>query len=187
MVEKTNLTVRIDKVVLEKAKELKLNLSATTEGFLKIASLAKEKKLVNVEELRNAYREVFKDIIAILKKRGITWYIKIGEYKVEAKVKRSDGTSYFEPLIRVYYLTPNDTIEDCFEDPIDEVAQIWNLNDEWPVSRINNAQEIISELVDTIYRSALDNKRKLEEVGILRKVLQELNSDKKESDKNERK
>jgi len=63
MKSKANLTVRIDKEVLEKSKELGLNLSATTEGFLKVASLIKGEKLVTSKELRSAYCEIFRDIL----------------------------------------------------------------------------------------------------------------------------
>ena len=177
---KTNLTVRIDKEVLEKAKEIGLNLSATTEGFLKAAALMKDKKLISSDELRNAYREVFQDIINILKKRGITWYVKIGEYLDHIEFQDQKDKTYLEPLTHFYYLTPGGRIEDYLDDPIDETAISWKMNEDWPVTNIYNSQQILSELIDTIYRSSQHNKTKLEDLSILKSAIQELKIDKKE-------
>jgi post-segregation antitoxin (ccd killing protein) len=177
--EKTNLTVRINKEVLEKAKKIGLNLSATTEVFLKAASLINEKKLVSSEELREAYQEVFQDIIKILKKRGITWYVKIGEYSDEVEFRDSDGKTHMERFTHFYYLTPDGRIEDYIDEPIGETIRSWKLNEDWPVTNISNSQQILSELVDTIYRSSQNNKTKLEDLSILRSVIQELKTDKK--------
>jgi len=181
MKEKANLTIRIDKEVLEKAKELELNLSATTEGFLKVASLIQERKLVTAEELRSAYSEVFRDILEILKKWGITWYIKIGGYTENANFRSSDGKSSFYPMTHIYYLTPAEKIED-YVDEIEESVKTWNLNEDWPTDKINNSQKIVSELVDTIYRSAMDNKKRLGDMAILKSVLHELKKTQKEKD-----
>jgi len=176
--EKTNLTVRIDKEVLEKAKELKLNLSATTEGFLKVASIVKEKKMITSKELRNAYREVFQEIIKILKKWGISWYVKIGEYMELVEVSTSERKS--SPFEHSYFLTPEGRIEDYVEQ-IGESVRTWKLDGEWPMGNIYDSQKIVSELVDTIYRSMENNKKKFEDMEILKSVLNELKNKEEDS------
>lgn len=162
MAEKTNLTIRIDKEVLKKAKELELNLSATTEGFLKVASLSKEKKIIKTTDLRNEYRKIFLDLIILLRLWGIT-YLKIG-----ADIDQ-------EGLNHEYYLNPErGEIEHCI-DEMDHTIKIWKLNDEWPIVQILSTEEIIKNLVNKIYNTAKENKKRLEDIEILKKILKELN------------
>jgi len=93
----------------------------------------------------------------------------------------SDGKSNFHPMTHIYYLTPMEKIED-YVDEIDETVKTWDLNEDWPINGISNSQKIVSELVDTIYRSAMDNKKRLKDMTILKSVLRELKNTQKEKD-----
>jgi len=70
-VEKKKLTLSVDSDVIQKAKELGLNLSEITESALKMTSFANEEGRITQEKLIKAYQNVFQVMAPILKKWNI--------------------------------------------------------------------------------------------------------------------
>ena len=181
---KKNLTLSIDKGVLEKAKKLGLNLSNITENILKTTSLVEGKEIVSTEDLRDFYRNVFLEISSIMKKWGVTYFLTIGGYSSNEEFRKQDGKVFFEEISHLYYLDPSGKIEYYMEEPVEQTIRIWKLNDEdWPTQYFYKSEKIISNLIEMIYKTTERNKEKLDDLGILKNVLEKLKN--KENDKSE--
>ncbi len=179
MEEKKNLTLRINKEVLEKAKKLGLNLSSVTEGFLKTVSFAGEKKVVRTKELRDYYRKAFMEIIDLMQEWGITSYLEIGGHSEEQEFIDSKGNASSHVFSHEYLLTPEGIIEHYLSD-FEKTLNKWKLNEDWPVQYVYESGKIISNLVDLLYRRAEKNKEKVEDLNILKSVLGKLRGRKEE-------
>ncbi len=183
MEEKKNLTLSINKEVLEKARELGLNLSALTESILKTASLTEE-KLVKTDDLRKIYRKIFQEIASIMQEWSQTYFLRIGGKVVEEEFKDQKGKLFLNDIYHVYYLDPNGKIEHYIEEPFEQTIKIWNLKDEdWPIQYFYKSEKIISRLIEMLYKRAKQNKEQMEDLKILENVLKKLRA--KEEKKSE--
>jgi len=182
--EKKNLTLRIEKDILQKAKELGLNISHITESTLKAISLPDNLEVVTSRMLRVNYRKIFGKIVEILKEREVKYFLKIGEHISTEEFKRPDGKTDIHELTHSYFLSPEGKVEH-FVDEIDQTVKIWDLEkDDWPTEYIYPPEKILTNLVEAIYNVSKRNSTKLKEALVLEKMLdQYLN---KLKDKNEK-
>jgi len=182
--KKKNLTLSIDKDVLEKAKKLGLNFSNITENILKTTSLIKDKEIVSNEDLRDFYRKVFLEISSIMNQWGVLYFIRIGSNISNEEFREQDGKVFFEEISHIYYLDPSGKIEHYIGEPIEQTVRIWKLNDEdWPTQYFYKSEKIISNLIEMIYKTTERNKEKLEDLEILKNILEKLKN--KRGDKSE--
>jgi hypothetical protein len=173
--KKKNLTVRIDEKVIEKAKELGLNLSALTESILKTASLSENKGIAKTSEVRENYVKIFIKIIDIMREWGTTYFLKIAEYDEIAETCDRDRKYTAFEMTHHYYLNPNGVIEHHIYD-IEQIVDKWRLNEDWPVQNILKSDKLISNLIELLYQRAKDNKEKLKDIEILKNILNKLDS-----------
>lgn len=183
MIEKTNVTLRMDKEVLDKAKKLGINLSNVTEDFLKTVSMEKE-EIISPIKLREAYRNVLRK----LSKFAEEWetFIKIGSYTSEEIFKDSDGKKTRHSMEFEFYLTPKRTIQKYSPD-FDETLSEWKLGDEdWPVNFLDVPEDLIKNLIDSISNSIIINREKFIKLNLLQEVLDKLKTSKdiKKEEKN---
>lgn len=173
--EKSNLTLRIDKEVLEKARKLGLNLSSITESFLKTQSLLDEEDVVTAQKLREAYRSVFIEIVEVLNEWGVS--IEIGSYVDETEFKHSDGKKEFRLTEYKINLDSDGRITLWVEYVEEEPIGRWRLNEDWPVNCFYEPTLIISNLIKTLYLRAEENKNKLQQIQLLKNFLQSFKKD----------
>jgi len=180
--EKTNLTLRISKEVVEKARELGLNLSSITESMLKTENLMQDEGVVTPVKMRETYRKIFLILLEILREWEV--YLRIGEEIEHVTFKDEKGRRSIYPKTFYYYLAPHGTIELCEDDgePINE----WKFVEDWPVNNLFNPDKLIESLVNQLYSQAERNKEKLRKLSLLKNVLEKIKPNKKEEEvKNE--
>ncbi len=171
MPDKKKLTLSINSEVIEKAKELGLNLSEITETALKISSLSHEdNKIVSPDKLRKAYVDVLKKISEILKKWDI--HLKIGGYldSFETTDSKDKNDRYYVSFD--YFLSP-DNVYLWADYSDEEPLQTWRFDDEnLPITRFDDPDVIITNLINKIYERAKENKEILEKLQILKNILE---------------
>ena len=129
--EKKKLTLSVDSDVIQKAKELGLNLSEISENALKISSLNIEEEAVTKEKLMHGYRKAFSEMAPILKKWDLN--IPIGGYNDYLKEM---GICRF-----TYYLTANEIY--LWSDFADEPLGNWELtSNELPIEHFYEPEKI---------------------------------------------
>ncbi len=179
-VEKTNVTLRINKEVIEKARELGLNLSSITENMLKTENLLKDEGVITPKKIREAYRKVFLTLLEILKEWGT--YVKIGEHTEDLITSDSKGRESKYSQNFVYYLSPQGMVEVCFEDDA-EALQSWGFHEDWPVNYLFDPEKLIENIVDRLYTQSQENKEKMQKLTLLKNVLEKIASVEKEGEK----
>lgn len=164
--EKKKLTLSINSEVIEKAKELGLNLSEITEKALKISSLSLDDKIVTPDKLSEVYIDILKIILKILKKWDLR-QLKIGEFYEE------------EGLIRYWYqLIPGrvnlwSNVPNIGPEGTQEPEQTWLLEDKnLPISEFDDPEKIITNLINKLYNKANKNKEVLNKLQILKNILE---------------
>lgn len=181
--EKTNLTLRISKEVIEKARELGLNLSSITESMLKTENLIQDKGIVTPIKMREMYRKIFLILLEIL--REWDTYLKIGEEIENIVFKDGKGRRSIYPMEFSYYLSSHGTIEFCNNDDGEAINE-WKFSENWPVNSLFDPDKLIESLINQLYSQAERNKEKLQKLSLLRNVLEKLKPNKKEEEsKNE--
>ncbi len=168
--EKTNLTLRINQEVVEKARQLGINLSSIIESMLKTENLAKDEEAITPTIMRESYRKVFSDILNIIKEWGI--YLKIGEEKENITFRDEKGRAKIYPMDFYYYLTPKNKIEIC--DEVGDPGTEWNLAEDWPINNLFEPDEIIENLINELHKKAETNKEKIQKLSLLKNVLEKL-------------
>lgn len=168
--EKKKLTLSINSEVIEKAKELGLNLSEITEKALKISSLSLDDKIVTPDKLREVYIAILKEISKILKK----WNTKLEIGSESSLVERtdSDGKKSYDYAPYDYFLSPY-VVELWHEYYPEAPEKIWQLDDEdLPVTSFYDPEKIIINLIDKLYQKANKNKEVLNKLQILKNILE---------------
>ncbi|MEK6850111.1 MAG: hypothetical protein AABX85_00895 [Nanoarchaeota archaeon] len=178
--EKTNLTLRISKEVVDKARELGLNLSSITESMLKTENLAEDEGLVTPHKVREVYRKIFMQLLEITQEWNV--YMSIGEVREDMAFKDNKGKQSIHTMDFTYYLSPHGSIEICDEEG--ETRREWRLNEDWPVNTLFEPDKLIESLVNRLYREAETNKEKLQKLSLLKNVLEKIKPEKKEESKN---
>ncbi len=174
MEEKKKLTLSINSEVIEKAKQLGLNLSEITEKALKISSLSPENdKIVTPDKLREVYIDVLKKISNILRKWDLS-DLTIGYYDDWVEVENSDGKKSGTYIGFDYVLTPDIVyLWADYLDSDDNPLQIWHLDDkDLPVNRFDDPEKIIINLIDKLYEKAKKNKEIINKLQILKNILE---------------
>lgn len=161
MVEKKKLTLSIDSEVLEKAKELGLNLSRITEQTLELTNLNNEKEVVTKKELSSAYREIFKLISDILKDWDTT--IEIGEYWDFFDKEKTDLQKFTYNLGSDEIYSWNDIVEDCNH---------WNFEEDFPVNNFYEPEQIVKNLIESLHKKGKQNKEKLNKLRVMKNILE---------------
>jgi len=177
--EKTNLTLRISKEVVDKARELELNLSSITENLLKTENLVQDKNVITPNNLRKAYRKNFMHLLEILREWDI--YLLVGKEIENVTFKDEKGRKSFQPMEFDYYLSPYGAIELSDEDG--GTLTKWEFNEDWPVNSLFDPEKLIEILINRLYLQAKANKEKIQKLSLLQNVLEKL----KEVDKGESK
>lgn len=171
MPEKKKLTLSIDSKVIEKAKELGLNLSEITEKALKISSLyLDDSKLVTPDQLRKVYCDVLKEIAKILEKWGLS--LKIGSYTDNVNSIDSEGNKklYYAGFEYIIYQDQVNLWGDFCDD---EPLKTWKCDDEnLPITRFYDPEKIITSLIDKLYNQANENSKTLHKLQILKNILE---------------
>lgn len=168
--QKKKLTLSINAEVIEKAKQLGLNLSEITEKSLKISSLSSDDAIVTPDKLREIYIDVIKKIAHILAK----WDTKliIGSKNDWAECTDSSGKKSYESINFTYILTPYEVRRWCDLIP-EEPDRIWRFDDETiPFNSFYNPEKIIINLVDKLYDAANKNKEVLDKLQVLKNILE---------------
>jgi hypothetical protein len=170
MSEKKKLTLSINSEVIEKAKELGLNLSEITETALKISALGHdEEKLVTPDKLRNAYRDILEKISKILIKWDMR--LEIGSYSEWTEYTNSDGKKGSTNISYEYFLYENEVYlwaEFSDEEPI----KTWTIdNADLPITKFYDPEKIITILIDQLHEKAMENKETLDKLQILKNIL----------------
>lgn len=171
MPEKKKLTLSINSEVIEKAKELGLNLSEITETALKISALGHdEEKLATPDKLRDAYWDILEKISKILKKWDI--HLKIGGYSELEEYRGSDGKKGSTYISYDYFLYENEVYlwaEYSDEKPV----KTWTIDDvDLPITKFYYPEKIITILVDQLHEKAMENKEVLDKLQILKNILE---------------
>ncbi len=169
MAEKKKLTLSINSEVIEKAKELGLNLSEITETALKVSALGHdEEKLATPDKLRDAYWDILEKISKILKKWDIR--LKIGDYSELAEYENSDGKRGSAYISYEYFLYENSVF--LFVEYSDEPEKTWTIDDmELPIANFYDPEKIITNLIDKLHKKAMENKEILDKLQILKNIL----------------
>ncbi len=163
--EKRKLTLSIDSEVIEKAKGLGLNLSEITEKALRISSLSND-KIVTPNKLHDAYIDILKTILKIMKKWDLK-QLQIGGYDEQ------DGlVEYWYKLVPDgVYLWSNIPSEEPWEP--EKPMKKWRLDDEdLPFSDFYNFEKIIANLINKLYKKANKNKEVFDKLQIMKNILE---------------
>ena len=171
MSEKTNITLRIDKNVVDKARKLGLNLSSITESMLKTENFIEDGELVTPEKIREVYRKIFIKICDIIGKWGVS--LKIGSGIEEVEFKDHQGNISFGSLEHDFYLHSSGKISLHLEND-DEEHMSWGLKEDWPVDSLFEPEKLIEKLINTLDARAEKNKEKLSKLTLLRNVLEKM-------------
>ncbi|TAN37535.1 MAG: hypothetical protein EPN24_06205 [Candidatus Methanoperedens sp.] len=168
--EKKKLTLSIDSEVIEKAKELGLNLSEITEKALKISSLSpNDDKIATPDKLREVYVDVLKKISKILLKWDI--HLKIGSYTDLVEFADSDGKKSSHYIDFDYLLSPNEV--SLWGYSSEEPEKIWQFDDEkLPINKFYPPDKIITNLIDDLYKKSKCNKEIINKLQILKNILE---------------
>lgn len=176
--EKTNVTLRISKEVIDKARELDINLSSITESMLKTESFVKGAKLATPKKMRETYRKIFIHLSEILKDWEV--YLKIGEDRRVSIFKDAEGKKSLHEMDYIYYLSYYGTIEACDDDG--EALNEWGLHEEWPVNILYEPEKLIENLINILYGQAQSNEDKLKKLSLLKNVLEKIKPEKIEGE-----
>lgn len=171
MTDKKKLTLSINSTVIEKAKDLGLNLSEITEKALKISSLnLDDSKLVTPDKLCIVYGEVLKEIAKVLKKWDL--HLKIGSYNDCYGSTDSNGNEHEYGINYDYFISPDQVY--LWSDMCDyEPHDTWKFDDEnLPITRFYDPEKIISSLIDELYNKANDNSKFVQKLQILKNILE---------------
>ncbi len=174
--EKANVTIRISKEVVDRARELGLNLSSITENMLRTENLMKDEGLVTANKLREIYQQIFLHLLEIAQEWSV--YLLIGEEIEDVVFRDSKGKQTIHQRDFTYYLSQNGTIERCDEEG--ETLREWLLNEDWPINSLFEPEKLIENLVNRLYEQAKKNKEKMQKLSLLKNVLEKLKSEKKE-------
>jgi len=174
--KKINITLRINKEVVDKARELGLNLSSITESILRTENIV---GLITPNKIRETYRVVFIDLLNILQE----WetYLKIGEEVDDLTFTNEKGMQSISHMIFSFYLSPYGNIEVCDEEG--ETRRRWKLNENWPINSLFEPEKLIENLIDELYRKAEENKEKIQKLSLLKNILDKIKKEKSKDKK----
>lgn len=161
MTEKKKLTLSVDAGVLEKAKELGLNLSQITEQALELTTLSNEKEIVTQKELRIAYKEIFHLLQKVLEEWGTS--IEIGSYLDFIDKQETDLQEFSYNLNSHGIFRWNDIVEGCGH---------WNLEEDFPVDSLYDPNKIIENLIEGLHKKGKQNKEKLNQLRVMKNILE---------------
>ena len=173
-VEKKKLTLSVESDIIQKAKDLGLNLSEIMENALRISSMDNEEKSVTKEKLIQAYKKVFLEMVPILKKWDL--HIPIGGYY--------DYTKEMGNIQFIYYLSANELY--LWSDFVDqEPLNTWKLTDnDLPIEHFYEPEKIIKSLIDKLHKVAEENKIKMKKLEVITNILKLSGLEKEETSKN---
>lgn len=163
MADKQKLTLSVDKEVIEKARELDLNISEITENVLK--SFVAEPDNEGDAEVAEKYKELFKTIQPVLK-------------KFNTSVLVAENTTFEEKLNTIWeeklFLGYNSGL--FIVDPSDEghdFKTIDELKDEdFSKFSFNSPGKILSDLVKQLAESVENNKKLVKELEVTKRIVE---------------
>jgi hypothetical protein len=157
---KEKLTLSVDKGVVEKAKELGINISEITENVLKGYTSPKPDGSVY-----DAYRELFESIIPLL--REFDCEVKVAESYIEFEDDKGNTDSMLQDqtyLTQYNKFHTKDFInnEDYYGHDIKRI----------PSHEFLPANEIIENMVDELIKSQGKRKEKLDQIMMAKRIIQ---------------
>ncbi len=159
---KEKLTLSVDKKVVEKAKEMGINISEITESVLK--GFTFEAESIEKTALIEKYKELFKDMVPLLNKLDAS--TKVGS---ATAVVKSGG---LPEIIGDIYLTPEGTL---WVDDIEVEIELDKMH-ESTLGDLDGPQEILSNFIDSISKATDKQKEKMKELEMARKIIEAISS-----------
>jgi|GEM_PF-6358280 len=157
--EKQKLTLSVEKELVEKAKKLGVNISEITEKVLKHISETKTKDVVTREEVNEAYKKLFDAMLPAMKKFDTDIYV--GEV-IQASFDEKGNFIDFPPL-NVSLL---------------KNGELWIVDADTPAKFEDvffySPKKILSTYIDSLIKASEENKEKLKELEIFRRVVEAL-------------
>jgi hypothetical protein len=178
MKEKQKLTLSVNKEVVERAKKLGLNISEITENILK--TFTYEPTSIEDAQILEKYKEIFGIMLPLLRKFNTS--VKVGEVVIyEKAAEDTKGKSY--PLILDIELDPNGHLyyPDLLDPEDPESGIICNIKDlnleilkKYDIEYIpfDPSQEILSNFVETLSRAAEEQKRRVTELEMVKRIIE---------------
>jgi hypothetical protein len=153
---KEKLTLSVDKEVIEKAKNLEINISEITEQVLKGYTSAKPEG-----SLHDAYKQLFDSILPLLKE--FECRVKIAESFVEVEENQSylQDETFLMANGRFFiktYMQPDDYY----------IADITKI----PHEEFLSPDKILSNLVNELAKSQEERKEKMEEIMMAKRIIE---------------
>jgi len=153
--EKTKLTLSVDREVVEKAKKIGINISKITEEVLKGFSFEVNSSL-ETNALLEKYKELFKVMLPLLKKFNTE--VKIGSW-----IEYTPEPNYIEDI----YLTSDGKIGP----PDSSDVSIDKLNAEH-VKDFDEPKKILMNFIDVLVRTNEKQKENLRELEISKRIIE---------------
>jgi hypothetical protein len=156
---KEKLTLSVDKEVIEKAKELGINISEITESILKGYTSAEKPN----GDIYDAYRQLFSAITPLLKEFGCE--VKIAE-GVETFVSQSDQgeDEEYEVPFNIFLQSDGSFYQDEFEAYFRDIKRIDRRDFLAP-------EKILSNLVDALARSHEARKDRMQQIMMAKRIV----------------
>jgi len=151
--KKRKLTLTVDNAVIEKAKEIGLNLSDITERVLR--GFAFSANVGGESAIREKYKELFATIRPLLREYGIR-FIAIGEDSAE-----DDDIGYIR--FTEFFLEASGKITDEQDSKID----IETL----PVTCLYEPKSILANFINALSEARQKSKEKVEELEMARRII----------------
>jgi len=157
MSEKQKLTLSVNKEVIEKAKQLGINISDITENILK--GFTFEVQNVTQAEIYKKYKELFNIMLPLMRKYNYQIIIaEENEYNDDNEMIYSE-TIFLEPS-GAYY---SDLSEISFED-INKI----------PVDAFQSPITILSKYIEALIQAMEKQKERLKEIEMAKKIVEVL-------------
>lgn len=150
---KKKLTLSVDEKVIEKAKDLGINLSEVTEGILRGFAFKPDESDKKAEYRQ--YQELFKVMVPLLQEYSTG-------VKVAVRVPDVDETNY---ATVEYYLTQDGRIW------IDEVETYVDM-EKVPIWMYLEPKEILSNFLETLSRAKERRKDRLAELELAKRIVE---------------
>lgn len=159
---KEKLTLSVEKEVIEKAKDLGINISEITERVLKGYTSAEKPE----GSLHDAYKDLFDSIQQLLKEFDCS--VKVAESWLEVEVEEGE----FQQVDREdeSYLTANGSflIKGCLGQENYYITDIKKI----PPEEFLSPEKILSNLVNELAKSQENRKEKMDEILMAKRIIE---------------
>ena len=156
---KEKLTLSVDKEVVEKAKDLGINISEITERMLRGYTSAEKPK----GNLYEAYQKLFDSIVPLL--REFDCNIKVAEgFDTVVSTNKEGNDVESEVPVEIYLEDDGSYYEDTFEYSFKDIKKI-------PPRQFLSPEKILSNLVNSLAKSEESRKEKMKEILMAKRII----------------